>query len=214
MEPVSFLILTDQQHGRQQPGPTSSVFLRWPTRQRRGRTCSMGTQFISTRKVLPLKSCQTDRYDVWWYGDELFIDWTSTRSYHSRIPKRCSAGTALICCASHSVSAGMAQRPLLCCLPAILQTRATSTTRSIPPPRTDWLLMRVKAVMSSMTFIWKDKPLTASYQPVANPSASSFCTENLRKSSPNSEYAPYNFWTENIFKSFSAQREQTWWEKP
>ncbi len=66
---------------------------------------------------------------------------------------------------------------------------------------------------SSVTFISRANhtQLPASSKP---PSASSFCTENLRNSSPNSEYAPCSFWLENIFKSFLAQREHTWWEKP
>lgn len=45
-------------------------------------------------------------------------------------------------------------------------------------------------------------------------SASSFCTEDLRKSPANSEYAPCSFWTENIFKSFLGQREQAWCKSP
>lgn len=108
------LILAGQQHNHQQQGPTSSIFLWRPSGQRWWSACSLGAQFTRTLKVHDQHLRHTFALP--------FVAWCLQPSC-----------VALLL----SVSAGTDQRRLLSCLPAILQTRATSTTLSTPPPRTE-----------------------------------------------------------------------------
>uniref|UniRef100_G3Q4F1 G protein-coupled receptor 137 n=1 Tax=Gasterosteus aculeatus aculeatus TaxID=481459 RepID=G3Q4F1_GASAC len=53
--------------------------------------------------------------------------------------------------AKNPYHAGTDRSPLLSCLPATLQTKATSTTRSTPPPRTDLRLQTLSGVVAPPT---------------------------------------------------------------
>ena len=111
----------------------------------------------------------------------------------------------------------MDQRPLLCCLAAMLKTRTAMNREATldqnhqhhsfysTPQNWPCLLTTIRVAMPSTT-------------QSTSPSASGFCTEDLRKSPANSEYKlnmHLVVFEQRIYLNlFLGQREQTWCKEP